>query len=157
MLHEWNATGEILVPFTLGLDPSDFPAMLKLLEGYRTGNQIPDGYVPHSTFWLVNADRRVLGAVNIRHRLNDNLRQIGGHIGYGIRPSERRKGHATELLRLALIEARNIGIERALVHCRKTNVGSARVIQKNGGVLESEETDTAGQVVQRYWIEMVPR
>ena len=74
------------------------------------------GLVPNSVFFLLDEDRNILlGAVNIRHTLNDYLLQYGGHIGDGIRPTERRKGYATELVRLALIECRKIGIEKIMI------------------------------------------
>ena len=83
------------------------------------------------------------------------LRDFGGHIGYGVRPSERRKGYATLMLRLVLDKARAMGIERVLITCDKDNLASARVIQKNGGVLDSESySEQAKRVTQRYWIEL---
>lgn len=117
-----------------------------------------DGKVPDSVFFLLDEDRdRLLGAVNIRHYLNDYLLREGGHIGDGIRPSERRKGYGTEILRLALIECGKLGIERVLVVCDKNNVGSARAIRKNGGVLENEIINEDGEPEQRYWITLKPQ
>ena len=114
-----------------------------------------DGKVPDSTFFLLDTERdRLLGAVNIRHYLNGALLKDGGHIGDGIRPSERRKGYATEMIRLALSECKKLGIDRVLMVCDKDNIGSAKSIVKNGGVLENEITDTEGNIEQRYWIEI---
>jgi predicted acetyltransferase len=107
--------------------------------------------VNSSTYWLIKDRSRIIGAVNIRHRLNPYLLEVGGHIGYGIRPSERRKGYATEILKQALAKARDPGISEALVTCDKDNIGSAKVIIKNGGVLESEVVSN-GLEIQRYWI-----
>ena len=90
--------------------------------------------------------------MNIRHYLNEALLKEGGHIGDGIRPSERRKGYATEMIRLALIECRKLGIDRVLMTCEKNNIGSAKSILKNGGVLENEFVNSEGCVEQRYWI-----
>ena len=75
-----------------------------------------------------------------------------GHIGDGIRPSERKKGYATEMVRLALIECKKLGIERVLMICDKENIGSAKSIIKNGGVLENEFVNSDGNTIQRYWI-----
>lgn len=112
-----------------------------------------DGLVPDSMFFLLDDDRdRLLGAVNIRHYLNEGLLRDGGHIGDGIRPSERRKGYATKMIGLALEECKKLGIDRALICCDKENIGSAKSIMNNGGVLENEITDEDGEVVQRYWI-----
>ena len=109
--------------------------------------------VPDSVFFLLDEERnRLLGAVNIRHYLNDALRKEGGHIGDGIRPSERRKGYATEMIRLALIECKKLGIDRVLMTCDKDNIGSAKSILNNGGVLENEFVNAEGVIEQRYWI-----
>lgn len=106
-----------------------------------------------SVFFLLDEDRdRLLGAVNIRHYLNDSLLKEGGHIGDGIRPSERRKGYATEMIRLALIECKKLGIDKVLMTCDKDTIGSAKSIVKNGGVLENEFVNSDGDVEQRYWI-----
>lgn len=113
-----------------------------------------DGLVPDSTFFLLDDERNILlGAVNIRHYLNDYLLQHGGHIGDGIRPSERKKGYATKMIRLALEECRKLGIEKVLIVCDKDNIGSAKSIINNGGVLENEITDEDGTIEQRYWID----
>ena len=93
----------------------------------------------------------MVGAVNIRHDLNDYLLKYGGHIGDGIRPSERRKGYATEMIRLALEECRKLGLTRVLMTCDKNNIGSAKSIIRNGGILENEVLEK-GVIKQRYWI-----
>mgnify|MGYP002802754848 FL=1 len=112
-----------------------------------------EGLVPDSVFFLLDESRdRLLGAVNIRHYLNDSLLKEGGHIGDGIRPSERRKGYATEMIRLALIECKKLGIDKVLMTCDKENIASAKSIIKNGGILENEFVNSDGKVEQRYWI-----
>lgn len=114
-----------------------------------------NGLVPESVFFLLDDERdRLLGAVAIRHYLNEYLLKEGGHIGDGIRPSERGKGHATEMIRLALDECRKLGIDRVLMVCDRDNPASARTIINNGGVLENELTDDDGDVIQRYWIDI---
>lgn len=153
MLNEWKQTGEKFVPWVLHHDSSDFAVMIEKLNGYSHGIGIREGFVEHSTYWGVTESKRVIGAVNIRHRLNDFLRDRGGHIGYGVRPSDRRKGYATEMLHLALEIARGMGIDRALLVCGKDNIASAKTIIRNGGVLDSEGSDE-GKVFQRYWINL---
>lgn len=112
-----------------------------------------DGLVPDSTFFLLDEKRnRLLGAVNIRHYLNEGLLKTGGHIGDGIRPSERRKAYATKMIRLALIECKKLNIDRVLITCNKNNIGSKKSIIKNGGVLENEVYEE-GEIYQRYWID----
>lgn len=106
----------------------------------------PPGHVPDTELWWVEGDE-FLGRIGIRHRLTPALLEMGGHIGYDVRPSARRRGHATEMLRQALGIARELGIEPALVTCDVDNVGSRAVIERNGGVLEDER---AGKL--RFWV-----
>jgi predicted acetyltransferase len=102
---------------------------------------------------MINESNHILGVVHIRHRLNEYLLFRGGHIGYAIRPSERRKGYATKLLSLALMVCKTMHIEKVLVTCAKNNIGSAKTIIKNGGILYSEGIDN-GELFQRYWIDL---
>jgi len=145
MIDEWKLDQEINhtnhAPWAIFKnDYHDFEYYLDNLEI----NEPKDGKVPDSVFFLLDVERNVLlGAVNIRHYLNDFLLQYGGHIGDGIRPSERGKGYATEMIRLALQECTKLGIDRVLMVCDKSNIASARTIIKNG------------QIQQRYWIEIV--
>lgn len=132
-------------------DYHDFDYYLEHLEI----KEAIDGKVPDSVYFLLDEERnRLLGAVNIRHYLNDALLREGGHIGDGIRPTERRKGYATEIVRLALIECKKLGIQNVLMTCEKNNVGSAKSIIKNGGVLENECLNSDGEIEQRYWISL---
>ena len=130
-------------------DYHDFDYYLENLEFKEpTGNRVPD-----SVFFLLDEERnRLLGAVNIRHYLNEYLLSEGGHIGDGIRPSERRKGYATAMIKMALEECKKLGINKVLITCHKNNVGSAKSIINNGGVLENEIIDSEGLLLQRYWI-----
>ena len=153
LVAEFKAAGEKLIPFVLAFDDSDFDAMLARLEECSRGIGLPDGFVPHSTFWLLEDDTHVVGVSNIRHRLTPSLLREGGHIGYGIRPSVRGRRLGIEILRRSLQRAREIGIRDVLVTCGADNVGSARVIRRNGGVLESEAfLPERNEIVQRYWI-----
>jgi predicted acetyltransferase len=112
-----------------------------------------ENHVPDSTFFCLDLDRQIfVGAVNIRHYLNESLLLGGGHIGAGIRPSERRKGYATAMIKLALEECKKLGIEKVLMTCDKDNIGSAKSIMKNGGVLENTFINQKGIEIERYWI-----
>lgn len=151
MLEEWYATGEKIIPYAIRrLDYHDFKFYCDNLE-CKTAT--PD-FVTDSTFFCLDEDRNiVVGAVNIRHYLSESLFLDGGHIGDGVRPSERRKGIATRMIGLALEECKKLGIYRVLMVCDKDNIGSAKSIQNNGGVLENEVV-VEGVPQQRYWIDL---
>ena len=152
MLNEWNATGEKIIPYAIRrTDYHDFAHYCDNLEVKDPRG----GLVPDSTFFCLDEDRNIIvGAVNIRHYLNESLLLNGGHIGDGVRPSERRKGIATKMIALALEECKKLGIEKVLMVCNKENIGSAKSIQNNGGILE-DKIEVDGVVVQRYWINLI--
>ncbi|WP_070119365.1 GNAT family N-acetyltransferase [Bacillus marinisedimentorum] len=152
--REWKDSGENMVPWVISKDPEDFEAMIRSLEDQAEGKGLPEGWVPDSTYWLVGEDMKVLGAVNIRHSLTEQLKNAGGHIGYGIRPSERRKGYATRLLALSLEKAGEIGIGKVLVVCDEDNIASAKTIQNNGGVPDDDYVEEDGNIVKRFWIDV---
>lgn len=113
-----------------------------------------EGLVKDSVFFCLDEDRDIMvGAINIRHYLNDYLLNYGGHIGDGIRPSERRKGYATLMIALALNECKKLGIKRVLMVCDKDNIGSNKSIIKNGGILENEVLHD-NKIIMRYYIEI---
>lgn len=111
----------------------------------------PPGRVPQTTLWWTRGDQ-YYGRLDIRHRLTPELLEVGGHIGYAVRPGARRQGHATAMLRAALPLARELGITRALITCDATNEASRRVIEHNGGVLEDQRG-----VKLRFWVTPPPR
>ena len=116
---------------------------------------VEPGLVPASMFLAERiSDGKIVGMIQVRHRLNEYLTQFGGNIGYGVCPSGRRKGYGTEMLRQALEHCRELGIEKALVTCNQDNAASAGVIEKNGGILEDERVEDDGTVVKRYWIDV---
>lgn len=151
MLEEWYGTGEKIIPYAIRrLDYHDFKFYCENLECKNHTSDL----VPDSTFFCLDEDRNmVVGAVNIRHYLNESLLLDGGHIGDGVRPTERRKGIATRMIGLALKECWKLGIRRVLMVCDKDNIGSAKSIQNNGGVLEDEPV-VDGIPQQRYWIDL---
>lgn len=106
----------------------------------------PNGFVPSTDLWWIQGET-FLGRVSIRHGLTDGLLRTGGHIGYDVRPTARRQGHATAILAAALTVAAGLGIERALLTCDPANVASRRVIERNGGVPEHLDDHTL-----RFWI-----
>ena len=121
MLDEWNATGEKIIPYAIRrIDYHDFTYYCDNLEVKDAGY----GMVPDSTFFCLDEERNIIvGAVNIRHYLNESLFRNGGHIGDGVRPSERRKGIATKMIALALDECKNLGITKVLIVFENENIG----------------------------------
>lgn len=155
MVREYARVGEDRYQGIGELGRGDFAAYVRRLGEQARGVGLADGYVPWSTFWLVRGGARVLGVSRLRHRLSERLLVSGGHIGYDIRPSERRKGYGTRLLALTLPRARAMGIERALVTCLAGNLGSARIIEGNGGVFQDEIfSEEMGGQLRRYWIDL---
>lgn len=118
------------------------------------GENLLANRVPSSQF-LSFEKGELIGFVNIRHRLNEELLRESGHIGYSVHPNKRHQGYATKQLKLALGEAQKLGLQRVLVTCDKFNIASAKTIQKAGGVLENEVVSVrTGEVIQRYWLEI---
>ncbi|MBN2296461.1 MAG: GNAT family N-acetyltransferase [Pirellulales bacterium] len=131
--------------------------IVQRLRDWSRGIDLPEGFVPSNTYWLVRDNSTILGTLSLRHRLNENLRKIGGHIGYAIRPSQRNKGYATRMLEMALPKARELGLSRVLVTCNTENRASARVIEKNGGVLEGEKPivhEGKSLILRYYWTKL---
>ncbi|MGD6892241.1 GNAT family N-acetyltransferase [Bacillus mobilis] len=118
------------------------------------GENLQGNRVPSSQFLSVEKGE-LIGFVNIRQRLNEELLRESGHIGYSVHPNKRRQGYATKQLKLALEEAQKLGLQKVLITCDTVNIASAKTIQKVGGVLENEVVSShTGEIVQRYWVEI---
>lgn len=127
---------------------------LTLLKNNQNIETLPEGWVVSSTFLVLNETKdMVIGMVDIRHSLNEMLRSFGGHIGYGVRPSCRRQGYATQILKEALTFCKSIGLNQVMVACDVANVGSSKTILKCGGILE-KETTFEGKDILIYWNEV---
>jgi predicted acetyltransferase len=148
-------------PHGSGVDPDAPPALDEagcaafvagLLAYADPATELPVGRVHCTYFWVLDTDAgdEVVGFLAVRHALNAFLLEQGGHVGYSVRPSARRRGHASTALRLGLDHAAALGIERVLLTCTPDNAASRRTIERAGGVLEDVR---AGQ--QRFWIETV--
>ena len=134
------------VPFDIE-DASQFRDWVTRLRAEAApGPHLPLGWVPHTTLWWLQDDK-ILGSIDIRHALTEHLREVGGHIGYGVRPSVRRQGHGTAMLQAALPVAQRLGLEHVLITCDVDNLGSIRIIEANGGVLEDQRDRKL-----RYWV-----
>ena len=138
-------------PFPLDFAYDDFDALLGKLENFALGKKLPTGYVPSTTFWLVEKGG-ILGVTNLRHQLNKQIMFCGGHIGLSIRPSQRGKNLGNKLMNLSIRKLHYMGVDKIHIHCHKSNLKSAKIIINNGGVLDSEINDN-GTIVQRYIVE----
>ena len=147
------AESEADFEFAFGFDEhTDFASYLALLDREKRGVGLEDWRVPH-TFLAAFAGDQIVGRLSIRHRLNDALLNFGGHIGFGVIASFRRRGIGKELLQRALPLAKGLGIEQALLTCDDDNIASRRIIEGCGGVLEDTRPRPGGGVTRRYWIE----
>ncbi len=137
-------------PFPMDFDHTDFQALLEKLDDFSSGRNVPNGYVPATTYWLVE-EGELIGVSNLRHHLNERIRESGGHIGLGIRPSYRGQGLGVRLLELTIEKARELKIEEIHIHCHKSNEASSRMIKSVGASLHSEIAEVgSSEVVQRY-------
>jgi len=152
-VEEFRRHGEAPVPWVAGLGYARFDEYIASLEAASLGVGVRPGFVPHSTWWLVDDHDTIVAVANLRHELNERLQRRGGHIGFGVKPSQRGKGYATETLRLMLERARVQGLDKVLITCDKHNEASARTIVRNGGVWEADEfLPEFNSTVSRYWI-----
>jgi predicted acetyltransferase len=126
---------------------STYVAQMATME---SGEGLPAGKV-RAANWVADVDGVLVGTISVRFALNDFLATRGGHIGYAVHPEHRRRGYATEMLRLGIDLARSQGVGDLLVTCNDDNVGSAAVIERCGGVLESVRHDDQGVPFRRYW------
>lgn len=152
---EFLAANEAMVAdgFHFGLnydEGMDWMEYVQRNRDFRRNINLPEELVP-AAFLVADVGGAIVGRTSIRFELNDWLAHQGGHIGYGVLGEHRRQGFATEILRQSLIIARSEGIERSLVCCDDTNLGSAEVIQRCGGVLDNIVEGDTGKV-RRYWI-----
>lgn len=146
---EWGAYR--MVPSSFDLTGHDtYEDYLQVLAIREKGNA---PWLPSTNYFLVNDENRILAMIDIRHELNEFLYNVGGHIGYSVRPSERRKGYATRILAEALMKCHDLEISRVLITCDEDNIGSAKVIVNNGGVEDESFTEEDGNVKRRFWIE----
>ena len=132
-------------------DPQEW---IDFLAKHRDPKTIPEGRVPATQLIFVREeDDKIVGMLDIRHFLNEYLEKFGGHIGYSVAPSERRRGYATQMLKTALLVCRELGIGRVLITCIKGNEGSKRTILNNGGVYESTVYEPDEKIeLEKYWI-----
>ena len=122
-----------------GMDFNQYKQYVSLCNSHAKGEKLREGFVPETKYILEDDNGNYVGSFNLRHYLNEALENGAGHIGYGISEKYRKKGYATEGLRLALLKAKNIGIKEAYLSCNKDNVGSLKAQLKNGGYIHHED------------------
>lgn len=134
-------------------NPFDF---IKKCKDYESEDTLQEGRVIATQFLLIRiCDNRLVGMIQVRHYFNDYLEKYAGHIGYSIRPSERRKGYAKQMLKMALPFCREIGLDKVLITCNDGNIGSEKTILANGGVYESTIHEPNENVeLKRFWIKL---
>ncbi len=155
LIADFQAAHETRFEHMLVEVQTDFAAYLEKLDRASRGEGLLEGYAPWTDYYLAGPDRELLGLLSLRHKLVPRLMVEGGHIGYTVRPSRRRMGYATLMLSLSLEKARALGLSEVLITCDEDNVASARVIEKNGGVLENQAiSPNTGKPILRYWIKL---
>ena len=132
-------------------DPEEY---IKTCAEYEDKQTVPSNLVPATQLFLIRkSDNKLVGMLQVRHCFNDYLEKYAGHIGYSVRPSERRKGYAKEMLKMALPFCREIGLDKVLISCIDGNIGSEKTILANGGVYESTVHEPNDNVdLKRFWI-----
>ena len=146
----WNIAGK-------QLEPEDVEQYIQDAYYHTRWERLPDWRLANTTFWLVDEDKlEMLGMINIRHTLGTEfLEKYGWHIGYAVHPKHRQKGYGTMMLQLCLekIPTLWLDLDKLLITCDETNIASQKIIEKNGGVFESEIVDAEHDIKKlRYWI-----
>lgn len=146
--HEWTENEAKRIEE----DPDGWIEKLKEDDKESHGRE---GRVRQATLWMIDGDKYI-GSLRLRHRLNEQLKEVGGNIGYAVRPSERKKGYATQMLALGLDKAREEGLAEVLVTCDEDNVASQKVIEANGGELLGSNVTIEGREkpIRRYKIRL---
>jgi predicted acetyltransferase len=128
---------------------------LVLNQDNSAESTVHDNWVVADTFFAVRKeDGKIIGMIDFRHRLNDFLKTYGGHIGYGVRPTERKKGYATQMLKMVLEHAKENGLDKVMLTCYEDNEASRRTIEKCNGLLEKFSFYTDGRKMRVYWIHL---
>lgn len=158
MMREWCTSGTRIAPWFLDIpieSIGQFAKLIQTLDDCEHGI-LDKRFCSTTSYFVVNPEGKLIGAASLRHHLTVDGYKTWGHIGYGVRPSERRRGYATQILRLMLEEAKMRRFWRVLLGAHADNTGSCRVIEKCGGILENTvpDPDNPGKMINRYWIEV---
>jgi len=154
--NEFFEADEHIINGSALLDKMDYESWLIHIANNRQESTVKSGWVVSDTFFAVKkSDTRIIGIIDIRHSLNnDILKNYWGHIGYAVRPSERKNGYATKMLKMGLEYAKTLNIEKVMLGCYLDNISSIRTIEKCGGTLTETKTYTDGKSLNIYWIKL---
>lgn len=127
---------------------------IKICAEYEDPEKVPSHLVTATQFFFIRkSDNKLVGMIQVRHRFNDYLEKYAGNIGYSVRPSERRKGYAKEMLEMVLPFCRKVGIDKVMITCIDGNIGSEKTILANGGIYESTiHEPNSNRNLKRFWI-----
>lgn len=154
-MSEWEKNSETIVPLASSRGDLDFEQVQKKFHDRTLETVREKGFVPATLFFLVDDFGKIFGALDLRHELNEYLALCGGHIGYGVRPSERGRGFGKKQLSLGLLKAKELGLSQVLVTCGEENVKSAKTIEACGGVYENTHVDTTdNRATKRYFFDL---
>ncbi|GEM_PF-2583173 len=152
-LKQWGS--ETIAPVVSDLRGRRFETLLKELYELENEVTLPEGYYPDANYLFINEQDEIIGFLNIRHHLSKMLLNVRGNISYGIKPSHRTIEITEQLLELALIEAKDMGIKRIKFVCDKTDNGLCDHILSIGGSFDSEDYNEVDRhYIQRYWINL---
>lgn len=155
MMAEWSQDKGRIIPSALVSGNLSYDEWLTRERKFESEDTCPKGKVPCNLYFLTRvSDGKIVGASSIRWKLNKGLLHSGGHIGYGIRPSERGKGYGTRQLGLILEKCRERKMDQVLITCLEDNTASQKIILNNGGVLENAVTTPQGEIFFRYWVKL---
>ena len=158
MMEEWNNSGTQVAPWFLDrpfYHIEDFAKFIKMLDDYENATNLDERFCSTTSYFVIDENDKLVGAASLRNYLTIEGYNTWGHIGYGVRPNERRKGYATHILKMVLEEAKNRKLYKVLIGCHTSNVGSSKVIENCGGMLENivEDPNDICETINRYWIE----
>lgn len=158
MMKEWNESGTQIAPWFLDKpfdNLEDFAKFIQMLDDCENA-ALDKKYSSTSSYFVIDENGRLIGATSLRHYLTVEGYNTWGHIGYGVRPSERLKGYAVQMLKIMLEEAGHKKMHKALVACHTSNIGSVRVIESCNGRLENIVADPneKGETINRYWFDI---
>ena len=157
MMTEWGESKTQIAPWFLGSEAmtlDEFARFVRMLDDCEHGIVDPK-YSATSSYFVVDEADRLIGAASLRHYLTVEGLRTWGHIGYGVRPSERRKGYAVQILHMMLDQAKKKGMYRVLIGVHESNIGSWRTVEKCGGVLENVvHIEQDEEPIRRYWIDI---